>query len=52
MVDGTKPKANIILPKLNKPKLTDLRNDTKGSQKQNGYTAPKNVIRKAGPRGG
>jgi hypothetical protein len=52
MTDGTKPKTTIILPKINKPDPKNLRSDFKNSHKQNSYNAPKNVIRKAGPRGG
>ena len=52
MTDGKKPKTNIILPKINKPDNKNLRSDFKNSLKQNRYNAPKNVIRKAGPRGG
>jgi len=52
MTDGSKPKTTIILPKINKPNPKDLRNDFKNSHMQNKFNAPKNVIRKAGPRGG
>jgi len=52
MTDGNKPKTTIILPKINKPDPKNLRNDFKNLPKQNKYNAPKNVIRKAGPRGG
>jgi hypothetical protein len=52
MTDGNKPKTTIIVPKITKPDPKNLRNDFKNSHKQNRYNAPKNVIRKAGPRGG
>ena len=52
MTEGNKPKTTIILPNITKPNPKNLRNDFKNSHKQNKYTAPKNVIRKAGPRGG
>ena len=47
-----KPKSVVILPKITKPDPRNLRNDFKNSPKQNRYNAPKNTIRKAGPRGG
>jgi hypothetical protein len=52
MTDANKPKTTIILPKINKPDPKNLRNDFKNLSKQNRYNAPKNTIRKAGPRGG
>jgi len=52
MSDEKKSKTTIILPKVNKPDPKNLRSDFKNSLKQNRYNAPKNMIRKAGPRGG
>jgi len=52
MTDANKPKTTIVLPKINKPDPRNLRSDFKNSHKKNSYNAPKNVIRKAGPRGG
>jgi hypothetical protein len=52
MSDEKKSKTTIILPKVNQPDPKTLRSDFKNSLKQNRYNAPKNMIRKAGPRGG
>jgi hypothetical protein len=52
MTDGMKPKTTIILPKITKPDPRNLRSDFKNSHKQKPYNAPRNTIRKAGPRGG